>query len=80
MSRTPASSTPRAIWTRFLLYPGHTLPTAIAPVLIAAGLSIRDGIFAPVPLLLAFVGSWLIHLAGVFADNHELLRRPNIWN
>lgn len=75
MSPNPARNTKRWIWTRFLLYPGHTLPTAVAPVLIAAGLAFRDGIFAPLPLLLAFVGSWLIHLAGVFADNHQLLRR-----
>ncbi|MBL9075989.1 MAG: UbiA family prenyltransferase [Planctomycetes bacterium] len=59
----------------FLLYPGHTLPTAAAPILVAAGLAGRDAVFAPWPLALAFVGSWLIHLAGVFADNHELLRR-----
>ncbi len=65
----------RDIWVRFLLYPSHTLPTAAAPVLVAAGLALSDGVFAPVPLLLAFVGSWLIHLAGVLADNHELLRR-----
>ncbi|MCB9877523.1 MAG: UbiA family prenyltransferase [Planctomycetes bacterium] len=58
-----------------LLYPGHTLPTAAAPVLVAAGLAVHDGVLAPWPLLLAFVGSWLIHIAGVFADNHELLRR-----
>lgn len=63
------------IWVRLLLYPGHTLPTAAAPVLVAAGLAARDGLLAPVPLLLAFLGSWLIHVAGVFFDNHELLRR-----
>ena len=65
----------RQIWHRLLLYPGHTLPTALAPILVAGGLARRDDVFAPVPLLLAFVGSWLIHIAGVFADNHELLRR-----
>ena len=77
MRTTPPSPQPprRDIWVRLLLYPGHTLPTALAPILIAGGLAWRDGVFAPVPLLLAFVGSWLIHVAGVFADNHELLRR-----
>ncbi|MEW6166722.1 MAG: UbiA family prenyltransferase [Pseudomonadota bacterium] len=65
----------RDLWVRLLLYPGHTLPTAIAPVLIGAGLAVKDGRFAPVPLLLAFVGSWLIHTAGVFTDNFTLLRR-----
>ncbi|MEZ6037432.1 MAG: UbiA family prenyltransferase [Planctomycetota bacterium] len=65
----------RHIWVHLLLYPGHTLPTAAAPVLVAGGLAVHDGVFAPWPLFLAFVGSWLIHVAGVFADNHELLRR-----
>jgi 1,4-dihydroxy-2-naphthoate polyprenyltransferase len=63
------------VWVGFLLYPGHTLPTAAAPVAVAAGLAVRDGVFAPLPLLVAFAGSWLIHLGGVFADQHELLRR-----
>jgi 1,4-dihydroxy-2-naphthoate octaprenyltransferase len=67
--------TRRQIWVRFLLYPGHTLPTAAAPVLVGTGLALRDDVFAPLPLLLVFAGSWLIHVAGVLADNHELLRR-----
>lgn len=65
----------RMIWVDLLLYPGHTLPTAAAPVLISLGLALHDGVFAPLPLLLAFLGSWLIHVAGVLTDNHELLRR-----
>lgn len=65
----------RALWTGFLLYPGHTLPTAAAPIAVAAGLAAHDRVLAPVPLLVAFVGSWLIHLGGVFADQYELLRR-----
>jgi len=69
------STTKRQIWIHFLLYPGHTLPTAAAPVLVATGLAIRDSVFAPLALLLVFSGSWLIHVAGVLADNHELLRR-----
>jgi 1,4-dihydroxy-2-naphthoate octaprenyltransferase len=63
------------LWTRLLLYPGHTLPTAAAPVLVGVGLALRDGVFAPLPAVLFFVSSWLIHVAGVFTDNHELLRR-----
>jgi len=59
----------------FLLYPGHTLPTAAAPVLVAAGLAVHDGVLAPLPLAVAFLGSWLIHVGGVFADQHELVRR-----
>jgi 1,4-dihydroxy-2-naphthoate octaprenyltransferase len=67
--------TRRQLWTRLLVYPGHTLPTAIAPVLVAVGLAVREGVFNPYPVLLAFIGSWLIHLGGVFADNYELLKR-----
>lgn len=68
---------PRAhkIWVDLLLYPTHTLPTAAAPVLVGVGLGIHDGVFAPLPVLVGFLGSWVIHLAGVFADNHELLRK-----
>src|ERR1035437_2562466 len=67
------------IWIRLLLYPSHTLPTAAAPVLVGIGLSVRDHIFAPIPVLIGFLASWLIHVAGVFNDNYELLRRhPNV--
>jgi 1,4-dihydroxy-2-naphthoate octaprenyltransferase len=71
----PGRLSRRAIWTRLLLYPTHTLPTAAAPVIVGAGLAIHDGAFAPVPAVLAFLCSWLVHVAGVFTDNHELLRR-----
>ena len=73
MPGTPLSA--REIWIRLLLYPSHTLPTAAAPVLVGIGLALHDGIFAPGPLLIAFLASWLIHIGGVFTDNHELLRR-----
>ncbi|MGZ5174285.1 MAG: UbiA family prenyltransferase [Burkholderiales bacterium] len=39
------------------------------------GLAIHDHVFAFLPALLAFIASWLIHVGGVFADNHELLRK-----
>lgn len=71
---SPPTASRRDLWVRLLLYPGHTLPTALAPVAVAAGLALHDGVFAPLPLLLAFAGSWLIHVAGVFTDNHALLR------
>lgn len=70
-----ASSSRRDIWVRLLLYPGHTLPTAAAPVAVGVGLAKHDGVFAALPALLAFLGSWLIHVGGVLIDNHELLRR-----
>jgi 1,4-dihydroxy-2-naphthoate octaprenyltransferase len=76
---TPSAGSPgpaaRTIWVDLLLYPTHTLPTAIAPVLVGAALAIRDGIFAPLPVAVGFLGSWFVHLAGVFTDNHELLRK-----
>jgi 1,4-dihydroxy-2-naphthoate octaprenyltransferase len=69
------STTARAIWVDLLLYPTHSLPTAVAPVLVGVGLAIHDGVLAPLPALVAFLGSWVIHVAGVFTDNHELLRK-----
>jgi len=63
------------VWINLLLHPAHTLPTAAAPIFVAAGLAVHDGTFEAVPTLVAFFGSWLIHVAGVFTDNHELLRR-----
>jgi 1,4-dihydroxy-2-naphthoate octaprenyltransferase len=58
-----------------LLYPTHSLPTAAAPVLVGLGLGSRAGEAALGPVVVAFLGSWLVHVAGVFTDNHELLRR-----
>lgn len=76
----PAALTAREIWIRLLLYPSHTLPTAAAPVLVGVGLAVRDHIFAPLPMLIGFLASWLIHVGGVFNDNYELLRRhPNVF-
>jgi 1,4-dihydroxy-2-naphthoate octaprenyltransferase len=70
-----ATSTRRHIWVDLLLYPAHTLPIAAAPVMVGAALAARDHVFAPTAAVLAFLGSWLIHLAGLFTDTHELLRR-----
>jgi 1,4-dihydroxy-2-naphthoate octaprenyltransferase len=67
----------REIWTRKLLYPGHTFPTAAAPVIVAVGLAYHDGVFAPVPALVAFLAGWLIQFAGVVTDNYEnLVQQP----
>lgn len=63
------------LWTRLLLYPGHTLPTAAVPVLVGAGLAAHHGVFALGPVLLFLVASWLVHVAGVFTDNHTLISR-----
>lgn len=68
-----------ALWIHWLVYPGHSLPTAAAPVLVATALAIHDHVFAPLPAFLGFVASWLIHIGGLFTDNYELLtRHPNV--
>jgi 1,4-dihydroxy-2-naphthoate octaprenyltransferase len=43
--------------------------------MVGAALAARDHVFAPMAVVLAFLGSWLIHVAGLFTDTHELLRR-----
>lgn len=69
----------RAIWVDLMLYPGHTLPTAIAPILVGIGLAIHDHAFALWPAVFAFACSWLVHVGGVFVDVYELLaRHPRI--
>ena len=68
----------REVWTRKLLYPGHTLPTAIAPVAVAIGLAAHDRVFAALPVLLAFLAGWLIQFGGVVTDNYaNLIRQPD---
>ena len=70
--------TRREVWTRKLLYPGHTLPTAIAPIVVSIGLAQHDCVFAPLPVLLAFLAGWLIQFGGVVTDNYtNLIRSPN---
>ena len=69
----------RDLWVHWLIYPGHSLPTAAAPVLVACGLAIHDHVFAALPALAAFFASWLVHIAGLFADNYQLLvRHPDV--
>jgi 1,4-dihydroxy-2-naphthoate polyprenyltransferase len=65
----------REVWTRKLLYPGHTLPTAAAPVIVAIGLAHHDRVFAALPVALAFLAGWLIQFAGVVTDNYSNLKR-----
>jgi 1,4-dihydroxy-2-naphthoate octaprenyltransferase len=68
----------RDIWVHMLLYPGHTLPTAAAPAMVAVGLAVRNEVFAAVPVLLAFLAGWLIQLGGVLTDSYEnLVKHPN---
>ncbi len=68
----------RQVWTRKLLYPGHTFPTAAAPVIVAIGLAQHDRLFAALPVGLAFLAGWLIQFAGVVTDNYSnLVRQPD---
>jgi 1,4-dihydroxy-2-naphthoate octaprenyltransferase len=74
----PDVVTRRAVWVGMLLYPRHTLPTALAPVAVAVGLAGHDGVLAPWPALAALVSGWLIQLGGVITDNyHNLTRHPD---
>jgi len=67
----------REVWRQKLLYPGHTLPTAVAPVLVSVGLAVHHHVFAALPVFLAFLAGWLIQLGGVLTDNYEnLVRQP----
>jgi len=61
----------RHIWVDLLVYPAHTLPIAASPVMVGAALAAHDHVFAPMAVVLAFLGSWLIHLAGLITDDHE---------
>lgn len=77
--RDVSSPSRRDLWMHWLVYPGHSLPTAAAPVLVATGLAIHDHVFAPLPALAAFLASWLIHIAGLFTDNYQLVvRHPTV--
>jgi len=68
----------RELWTRKLLYPGHTFPTAVAPVIVAAGLAWHDGVFALAPALAALLVGWLVQFAGVVTDNYQnLVQQPD---
>jgi 1,4-dihydroxy-2-naphthoate octaprenyltransferase len=58
-----------------LLYPGHTLPTAAAPALVAVALAVHDEVFRPWAAVAAFVAGWLVQLGGVFTDNYANLSR-----
>ena len=68
----------REVWVRKLLYPGHTLPTAVAPAVVAGALAWRDGVFDARAMLGALLAGWLIQLGGVLVDNFEnLMREPD---
>ncbi|MGZ5649087.1 MAG: 1,4-dihydroxy-2-naphthoate octaprenyltransferase [Usitatibacter sp.] len=65
------------VWKRKLLYPGHTLPTAAAPVMVAIGLAVHHHVADPLAALFALLAGWLIQVGGVLTDNYEnLVQQP----
>lgn len=65
------------VWKRKLLYPGHTLPTAAAPVAVALGLAIHDGVADLAAAFFALLAGWLIQVGGVLTDNYvNLVEEP----
>ena len=48
----------------------QTLPAAAAPVIVGTGLAIHEGLFAPLPALMAFVGAALIQIGTNFANDY----------
>lgn len=65
----------RRIWLRKLVYPGHTLPTALGPVLVGTALALQRGVFAAGSAAAALLAGWLVQLGGVIADNYQNLSR-----
>ncbi|MCU4753398.1 1,4-dihydroxy-2-naphthoate polyprenyltransferase [Halobacteria archaeon AArc-curdl1] len=48
----------------------QTLPAAAAPILVGTGLAVHDGVFAPLPALMAFIGAALIQIGTNFANDY----------
>ncbi|MFP9059211.1 1,4-dihydroxy-2-naphthoate polyprenyltransferase [Natrialbaceae archaeon A-chndr2] len=48
----------------------QTLPAAAAPVLVGTGLAVHNGVFAPLPALMAFIGAALIQIGTNFANDY----------
>lgn len=48
----------------------HTLPAAVAPVLVGSGLAVHDSVFAPLPAAAALVGAGLIQIGTNFANDY----------
>ncbi|MFA9504656.1 1,4-dihydroxy-2-naphthoate polyprenyltransferase [Natrinema sp. H-ect1] len=48
----------------------QTLPAAAAPVIVGSGLAAVEGVFAPLPAIVAFVGAALIQIGTNFANDY----------
>jgi 1,4-dihydroxy-2-naphthoate octaprenyltransferase len=63
----PSSETRFGAW--YLASRPHTLPAALAPVAVAAGLAIKDGVFRWGPFLAAAIGALAIQVAANFTND-----------
>ncbi|WP_440765150.1 1,4-dihydroxy-2-naphthoate polyprenyltransferase [Natronorubrum sp. DTA7] len=48
----------------------QTLPAAAAPIIVATGLAVHEGVFALLPAVMAFVGAALIQIGTNFANDY----------
>ncbi|WP_222919076.1 1,4-dihydroxy-2-naphthoate polyprenyltransferase [Natrinema sp. SYSU A 869] len=48
----------------------QTLPAAAAPIIVGTGLAVHEGVFAPLPAVMAFVGAALIQVGTNFANDY----------
>ncbi|ARS91532.1 1,4-dihydroxy-2-naphthoate polyprenyltransferase [Natrarchaeobaculum aegyptiacum] len=48
----------------------QTMPAAAAPVIVGTGLAVHEGLFAPLPALMALVGAALIQIGTNFANDY----------
>ncbi|WP_226482973.1 1,4-dihydroxy-2-naphthoate polyprenyltransferase [Natrinema amylolyticum] len=48
----------------------QTLPAAAAPIIVGTGLAVHEGVFAPLPAVIAFVGAALIQVGTNFANDY----------
>ncbi|MFC4437567.1 MULTISPECIES: 1,4-dihydroxy-2-naphthoate polyprenyltransferase [Natrialbaceae] len=48
----------------------QTLPAAAAPVIVGTGLAVYEGVFAPIPALMAVIGAALIQIGTNFANDY----------
>ncbi|ESP88583.1 1,4-dihydroxy-2-naphthoate polyprenyltransferase [Candidatus Halobonum tyrrellensis] len=48
----------------------QTMPAAVSPVLVGTGLALRDGVFRPLPAVVALVGAVLIQIGTNFANDY----------
>jgi 1,4-dihydroxy-2-naphthoate octaprenyltransferase len=63
----------RAWWVPLLLHLAHSLPAAVAPVLVGAAFAYHNHVFSLLPVILGLIASWCIHVGGLYLENYWLL-------